>query len=158
MTTHEVGWVGRTRESDEVLALREHLGAHNGIVGLESLTPDQVDLATRLFRRDGFVVVRDALDPEQLDFLRSGCERVNQPSETDTTPSRMRTTAAAPLITAFFMVKAPKKAMVGTVDATGTSAVPSWTTPRRVSSVSLAAFRSYATERSERPRCSPISR
>jgi phytanoyl-CoA dioxygenase PhyH len=72
----DAGWVGRDRDSEEVIALRAHLQAHNGIRGLEILQPDEIDRATRLFRRDGFVVVRDALDPDQLEFLRAGCARV----------------------------------------------------------------------------------
>jgi hypothetical protein len=32
-----------------------------------------VERATQLFHRDGFVVVRDALTPEQLVFLKAGC-------------------------------------------------------------------------------------
>ncbi len=71
-----VGWVGRDRDADEVRALRTRLERHNGLPGLEILVPDEVDRATRLFRRDGFVVVADALDAGQLAFLRDGVERV----------------------------------------------------------------------------------
>jgi len=55
-------------------ALREYLGAHNGIKGLEVLEPFEVDRAVRIFNRDGFVVVRDALDAEQLAVLRAATE------------------------------------------------------------------------------------
>jgi ectoine hydroxylase-related dioxygenase (phytanoyl-CoA dioxygenase family) len=58
----------------EVEALRVHLAEHNGIKGLEVLDPTEVERAVRLFNRDGFVVVRDALDAEQLAFLRAGVE------------------------------------------------------------------------------------
>jgi Phytanoyl-CoA dioxygenase (PhyH) len=71
-----VGWTGRDRDDTEVVALRAHLEAHNGLLGLEITTPHEVDRATRLFRRDGFVVVADALDADQLAFLRGGVERV----------------------------------------------------------------------------------
>lgn len=57
-------------------ALREHLDAHNGIVGLEILEPDEVERAVRLFRRDGFVVVRDALTPQQVTTLKAGVDEV----------------------------------------------------------------------------------
>ena len=60
----------------EVEALRRHLKANNGIRGLEICTPDEVERATRIFRRDGFVVVRDALDAEHLALFREGCARV----------------------------------------------------------------------------------
>ena len=52
--------------------LREHLLANSGIVGLEIVEPGDVERAVRLFRRDGFVVVRDALDVAQIEFLRAG--------------------------------------------------------------------------------------
>jgi ectoine hydroxylase-related dioxygenase (phytanoyl-CoA dioxygenase family) len=55
-------------------ALREHLAANNGIVGLEVLAPGEVERAVRLFKRDGFVVVRDVLDAEQVKFLRAGVD------------------------------------------------------------------------------------
>ncbi len=59
-----------------VIELREHLAANNGIVGLEVLEPSEIERAVRLFRRDGFVVVRDALDAEQNEFLRAGVDEV----------------------------------------------------------------------------------
>ena len=55
--------------------LRRDLEANNGMPGLEILRPDQVDDAVRIFYRDGFVVVRDVLDEDQVRFLRGGCER-----------------------------------------------------------------------------------
>ena len=48
-----------------------HLEENNGIKGLEILDPTEVERAVRIFNRDGFVVVRDALSPDQLAFLRS---------------------------------------------------------------------------------------
>ncbi len=71
----ELGWVDRDRNALEVVELRQHLLDNNGIAGLETVRPDQVDEALRLFRRDGFVVVTDALTTAQLDSLRAGCER-----------------------------------------------------------------------------------
>ncbi|XOV90253.1 MAG: phytanoyl-CoA dioxygenase family protein [Pseudomonadota bacterium] len=70
-----LGWVGVDRNATAVRDLRQHLLANNGIRGLEILDPDEVERATRIFYRDGFVAVRNALTPEQLDFLRAGCER-----------------------------------------------------------------------------------
>lgn len=60
--------------SCEIEALRAHLGAHNGIKGLEVLDPSEVDRAVRVFNRDGFVVVRDALDAAQLALLRAASD------------------------------------------------------------------------------------
>ena len=72
----DLGWVGRDRNAPEVVAQREHLAAHNGIRDLEILDPSEIDRAVRLFDRDGFVVVRDALTPEQTEFLRNGVVEV----------------------------------------------------------------------------------
>jgi ectoine hydroxylase-related dioxygenase (phytanoyl-CoA dioxygenase family) len=58
----------------DVAALRSHLEQHNGIRGLEILDPGDVDRAVRIFDRDGFVVVRNALTPEQLAFLKAGTD------------------------------------------------------------------------------------
>ena len=55
--------------------LRRNLLEHNGMAGLEILSPDAVGDAVRIFYRDGFVVVKDVLTPEQVAFLRAGCER-----------------------------------------------------------------------------------
>ena len=62
-------------QSVDVETLRRDLEANNGMPGLEILRPDEVDAAVRIFRRDGFVVVRDVLTPDQVRFLRRGCER-----------------------------------------------------------------------------------
>ncbi len=56
----------------DVTELREHLVANNGITGLEILEPDEIERAVRLFRRDGFVVVSNALTDDQIAFLRAG--------------------------------------------------------------------------------------
>ena len=66
----------RAIDDPQVQALRRHLEANNGIRGLEICSPDEVERATRIFRRDGFVVVGDALDAAQLALFREGCARV----------------------------------------------------------------------------------
>ena len=63
-------------DQSHVMVLREHLEAHNGIVGLEVLEPSEIERAVRLFNRDGFVVVRDALDTDQIELLRAGVDEV----------------------------------------------------------------------------------
>ena len=52
--------------------LRDHLAANNGIRGLEVLEPHEIERAVRIFDRDGFVVVRDALTPAQTEYLAAG--------------------------------------------------------------------------------------
>ena len=60
----------RVYDDPEVVALRDHLREYNGLPHLEICSPDEVDRAVRIFRRDGFVVVRDLLDAEHLGKFR----------------------------------------------------------------------------------------
>jgi hypothetical protein len=85
MTTHsgsptdthaELGWHGIDRNAPDIVAQREYLTANNGLRGIEVLEPSEVDRAVKLFRRDGFVLVRDALTTEQTEFLRQGVVEV----------------------------------------------------------------------------------
>ncbi len=45
-----------------------------GLRGLEIVPPEAVTIAARLFHRDGFVVVKDVLTPEQSSRLRHTCD------------------------------------------------------------------------------------
>jgi len=66
----------RSYDDPNVIRLRQHLIANNGIPGLELVEAGDVERATRLFHRDGFVAVADALQPEQLELLRQGVDEV----------------------------------------------------------------------------------
>jgi len=66
----------RAYDDPDVVALRDHLRKHNGIPGLEIVAPDDVARAARIFHRDGFVVVRDMLNTQQLQRCQTGCARV----------------------------------------------------------------------------------
>jgi hypothetical protein len=66
----------RVYDDPGVEALRAHLREHNGIRGIEICDPSEVKRAARIFRRDGFVVVHDLLNPEQLETWRAGCAEV----------------------------------------------------------------------------------
>jgi len=69
----------RVYDDADVEKLREHLKQHNGIRGLDICEPDEFDRIARIFHRDGFVVVRNLLDAEQLDSFRAGCvQRLQQ--------------------------------------------------------------------------------
>src|SRR5579885_530810 len=70
----------RVYDDPEVCALREHLKGRNGLPGLEIVAPDEIERARRIFFRDGFVVVRDLLDPQQLASFRAASARVPQQS------------------------------------------------------------------------------
>ncbi len=70
-----MGWVGIDRDSAPVRELTAYLQDNNGLPGLEVVDPDDVDRVKELFYRDGYVVVRDALNEEQLEFLRGGVAR-----------------------------------------------------------------------------------
>ena len=68
------GWT-RSYDDPNVAKLRENFWRHNGIAGLEVLDPTEVERAAHVFHRDGFVVVRDLLGPEQLARMRRATER-----------------------------------------------------------------------------------
>ncbi len=67
-----LGWAGPARTDPSVVALREHLEANSGIVGLEILDPSEIERAVKIFDRDGFVVIRHALTQEQTETLAAG--------------------------------------------------------------------------------------
>jgi hypothetical protein len=72
----QVGWKENSKNDPEIIQLIKHLEANNGIKGLDIVEPSAVDRAVELFHRDGFVVVSDALNSEQIDMLGSGCDEV----------------------------------------------------------------------------------
>jgi ectoine hydroxylase-related dioxygenase (phytanoyl-CoA dioxygenase family) len=49
---------------------------HGQRLALELVEPGDVERAVRIFHRDGFVAIRDALDPGQLRIAQSGAQRV----------------------------------------------------------------------------------
>ncbi len=71
-----LGWASHRRDDPDVIEQRDYLSTNNGIRGLEILEPNEIERAVALFDRDGFVVVRDALDAEQTAFLRNGVDEV----------------------------------------------------------------------------------
>lgn len=68
------GWK-RVYDDPNVVALRERLREENGIRGLQIVSPDEVGRAAELLHRDGFVVVRDALDPDQLARMQNASDK-----------------------------------------------------------------------------------
>ena len=76
LASNKLGWVNREPKDAKVQRLRVYLENNNGMKGLEILAPEEIDRAVKIFYRDGFVVVRDALNSERLDFLQKGCDRV----------------------------------------------------------------------------------
>lgn len=63
-------------DSINAAELQAHLEKNNGIKGLEILSAGDVDEVARLFHRDGFVVIADILNSEQIDQLAEGCNDV----------------------------------------------------------------------------------
>ena len=56
---------------------------------VEILDPSEVERAVKIFRRDGFVLVGDALNADQTEFLRNGVvEVVDDIVEHDSRPRR----------------------------------------------------------------------
>ena len=68
------GWT-RHYDNPNVEALRSYLQENNGIKGLEVCEPHEVERAARIFHRDGFVAVKDCLNPEQLARMRMTTDR-----------------------------------------------------------------------------------
>jgi hypothetical protein len=68
----------RVYDDPEVVALRERLRRENGLTGLEIVSPHEIERASRIFFRDGFVVVRDLLESEALNAFREASARVLQ--------------------------------------------------------------------------------
>src|SRR5258708_4694978 len=66
----------RVYDDPEAVALRERLRRNNGLRGLEIVSPDEIERAKRIFQRDGFVVVRDLLNPDMLATMREASARV----------------------------------------------------------------------------------
>lgn len=72
----KTAWSDRALDTADVLALRAHLEANNGIKGLDILPSTDTRRAVELFRRDGFVVIAEALNSEQVEILATGCHEV----------------------------------------------------------------------------------
>ena len=68
--------MGTMPDNPNLTELRAHLAAHNGIKGLELVGPTDQARAVELFRRDGFVVIADVLNQDQIQFLAEGCATV----------------------------------------------------------------------------------
>ena len=66
----------RVYDDPEVVAMREEFRAKNGWKGIEICAPHELKRIARIFRRDGYVVVKDLLDTETLERFREGCTRV----------------------------------------------------------------------------------
>ncbi len=66
----------RAYDDPNVAALRQRMIEANGIGGLEVVDPSDVERATTLFHRDGFVAVANALTDDQLSQLREAADEV----------------------------------------------------------------------------------
>ncbi|MDG1207317.1 MAG: phytanoyl-CoA dioxygenase family protein [Pseudomonadales bacterium] len=71
-----IGWKDKPKDDPQVVKLINHLEAHNGIKGLDIIEATAIERAVELFHRDGFVVVGEVLNNEQIDFLAKGCDEV----------------------------------------------------------------------------------
>lgn len=73
---NSIGWQDKAYDDPEVVKLREHLAANNGIEGLDTAESGDIEKAMELFHRDGFVLVTDVLNSEQVEFIAAGCDDV----------------------------------------------------------------------------------
>lgn len=71
-----LGWNDLPSDDPKVVQLRQHLAANSGIRGQEILQPKDIARAVELIRRDGFVVIENILNDEQIEFLAAGCNDV----------------------------------------------------------------------------------
>ena len=69
-------WAETAATDPQIADQRAYLEANNGIKGLEILEPGEIEHAVKLFRRDGFVVIANALSTEQTEILARGCDEV----------------------------------------------------------------------------------
>lgn len=76
MNQSSTGWADKPKTHPDVVQLRRHLEANNGMKGLEVVQPNEVEQAVKLFARDGFVVVSDILNSDQIATLAAGCTEV----------------------------------------------------------------------------------
>lgn len=72
----ELGWRDVPRGDPSVRHLRAHLETNNGIQGLEIYKAEDVAHIVDAFDRDGFVVVSDILNSEQINVLAQGVDDV----------------------------------------------------------------------------------
>lgn len=72
----DVGWKQNAKSDPEIVALRDHLLANNGIKNLEIYGARDLDAIVATFDRDGFVLVGDILNNEQVEILVNGCNNV----------------------------------------------------------------------------------
>ncbi len=70
----ELGWKDSSFEDYE--DQRDYLNKNNGIKGLKILPPEEVEEAKKIFDRDGFVVIKNALKKRELEKLKKGCDEV----------------------------------------------------------------------------------
>jgi hypothetical protein len=76
VTAPSLGWREFDRDAPDVGHQRDYLAANNGIRGLEIFEPGDLGAIVRVFRRDGFVVVADVLNADQVATLKAGCDEV----------------------------------------------------------------------------------
>lgn len=71
----DLGWIDVDLDQKEVERRKQYLKSNNGIKGLEIFNHQDIEAIVRVFYRDGFVVVQDALTQNQLEYLRTGVDR-----------------------------------------------------------------------------------
>jgi len=62
--------------TDEIIKQRQYLEQNNGLKGLEIFRATDVEQIVKRFHRDGFVLVDNILNDEQIDMLKIGCLEV----------------------------------------------------------------------------------
>ena len=65
----------RVFNDPEVQNYRKYLRKHNSALNFEICEPTEIERALRIFQRDGFVIVRNVLNADQLKRLRVACAK-----------------------------------------------------------------------------------
>ena len=71
---NELGWKDSSFKDYE--DQRDYLKKNNGIKDLKILPPEEIEEAKKIFDRDGFVVIKNALKKQELKKLKKGCNEV----------------------------------------------------------------------------------
>ena len=71
---NEMGW--RDSSIKDYEDQRDYLKKNNGIKDLKILLPEEIEEAKKIFDRDGFVVIKNALKKQELKKLKKGCDEV----------------------------------------------------------------------------------
>ena len=72
---NELGWVNIELDKEDLEKRKHYLESNNGIPGIHTYRTGDLENIVKAFYKDGFVVIENVLNSEQLSFLREGVDR-----------------------------------------------------------------------------------